>query len=47
MGSSYRVKVPSRGWRDQLLAKGKGVHREVESERSRRQTSDLRYTNRI
>ncbi len=27
------------------IAKGKGVHREVESERSRRQTSDLTYRN--
>ena len=27
------------------IAKGKGVHRELESERSRRQTSDLTYRN--
>ena len=27
------------------IAKGKGVHREVKSERSRRQTSDLTYRN--
>nr|DAZ15453.1 MAG TPA: hypothetical protein [Caudoviricetes sp.] len=27
------------------LANGKGVHRELESERSRRQTSDLTYRN--
>ncbi len=32
---------------NQPPAKGKGVHREVESERSRRQTSGLRNTNRI
>ena len=39
--SDYRVKIPntldSRG----VLAKGKGVHREVESERSWRQSSGL------
>ncbi|WP_155894508.1 hypothetical protein [Desulfotomaculum nigrificans] len=28
------MKVPNRGWQHQLLAKSKGVHREVESERS-------------
>ena len=32
---------------DQPLAKGKGVHREVESEGSRRQSSGPRNTNRI
>jgi len=32
---------------DQPLAKGKGVHREVESEGSRRQSSDPRNTNSI
>ena len=32
---------------DQPLAKGKGVHREVESEGSRRQSSGLRNTNSI
>jgi hypothetical protein len=31
----------------QPLAEGKGVHREMESEGSRRQTSALRNTNRI
>ncbi|AQS58084.1 hypothetical protein B0537_02620 [Desulforamulus ferrireducens] len=47
MGDSFRVKVPNRGWQHQLLAKSKGVHREVESERSWRQIPDLRYTNHI
>ena len=32
---------------DQPLAQGKGVHREVESEGSRRQNSDPRNTNNI
>ena len=32
---------------DQPLAKGKGAHREVESEGSRRQSSDPRNTNSI
>jgi len=32
---------------DQPLAQGKGVHREVESEGSRRQSSDPRNTNLI
>ena len=38
----------SNGWKSRVspnsgnyIAKGKGVHRELESERSRRQTSDL------
>ncbi len=48
MGSRLGVEVPYRSrWR-KLLAKGKGViHREVEPERSRRQNSDPRNTNRI
>ncbi|CAM5793971.1 hypothetical protein BBOR36S_03349 [Brevibacillus borstelensis] len=47
MGDSYRVKVPNGGWLYQPLAQGKGVDREVESEGSRRQNPDLRYTNPI
>ena len=47
MGNGLGVQVPcrSRWWK--LLAKGKGVHREVGSEGSRRQNSDPRNTNRI
>jgi hypothetical protein len=47
MGNGLGVKVPcrSRWWK--LLAKGKGVHREVGSEGSRRQSPDSRDTNRI
>jgi len=33
----YRVKVPNAPLQSEALAKGKGVHREVESEGSRRQ----------
>ena len=42
----------SNGWKSRVspnsgnyIAKGKGVHREVKSERSRRQTSDLTNRN--
>ena len=47
MGGSYRVKVLNGGWLYQPLAQGKGVRREAESEGSRRQSPDLRYTNPI
>ena len=39
------MKVPSAGGRTKRLAKGKGVHREEESEGSRRQTTDLTNRN--
>ncbi len=41
MGDNYRVKVPNAPWQWEALAKGKGVHREVESEGSRRQSPGL------
>ena len=47
MGDSLAVKVRCGGWRPQPLAEGKGVHREVESEGSRRQNPGPRYTNHI
>jgi len=37
------VKVPSAGGSAKRIAKGKGVHREVESEESLRQTTSLTY----
>ena len=47
MGVILRVKVPKAGGSANPIAKGKGVHREVESERSRRQTVGLTNRNRI
>jgi len=45
MGDDYRVKVPNAPWQREALAKGKGVHREVESEGSRRQNLGLTKRN--
>jgi hypothetical protein len=45
MGDDYRVKVPNAPRQKEALAKGKGVHREVESEGSRRQNPDLTNRN--
>jgi hypothetical protein len=47
MGADLEVRVLYGAWSWQPLAKGKGVHREVESEGSRRQTLAPRNTNRI
>jgi hypothetical protein len=47
MGSGLGVKVPYRSGWQKLLAKGKGACREIRSEGSRRQSPDLRNTNRI
>jgi len=47
MGDIFRVKVPNGGWCHQPLAKDKGVHREVESEGSRRQSPDRKNMNPI
>lgn len=47
MGADLVVKVHYGAWLWQPLAKGKGVHREVKSEGSRRQILALRNTNRI
>jgi hypothetical protein len=47
MDSGLRVKVPYRSGWQKLLAKGKGAYREIRSEGSRRQSPDLRNTNRI
>jgi hypothetical protein len=44
MGDDYRVKVPNAPTQNEALAKGKGVHRKVESEGSRSQ--NLGLTNR-
>ena len=43
----WGCKSPARVGNDQVQAKGKGVHREVESEGSLRHKSGLRNTNRI
>jgi len=43
----WGCKSPARVGNDQVQAKGKGVHREVESEGSRRHKSGLSNTNRI
>jgi hypothetical protein len=45
MGDDYRVKVPNALRQKEALAKGKGVHREVESEGSRRQNPGLTKRN--
>ena len=47
MGAIYRVKVPSAGGSTKRIARGKGVHREVESEGSPRQTVGPTNRNRI
>ena len=47
MGADLVVKVHYGAWLWQPLAKGKGVHREVKSEGSRRQNLAPRNTNRI
>jgi hypothetical protein len=47
MGVDLEVRVLCGAWSWQPLAKGKGVHREVKSEGSRRQIRALRHTNRI
>lgn len=47
MGNIYRVKVPNGEGDSSHIADGKGVHREVESEGSPKQTSGLRNTNLI
>ncbi len=44
---SLRVKVPSAGDSTKRIAEGKGVHREVESEGSSRQTVGPTNRNRI
>ena len=44
---SLRVKVPSAGDSTKRIAEGKGVHREVESEGSPRQTVGPTNRNRI
>ena len=45
MSAFSRVKVPSAGGSTKRIARGKGVHREVESEGSPRQTTDLTNRN--
>jgi len=45
MGDNYRVKVPNAPRQWEALAKGKGVHCEVESEGSRRQNPGLTNRN--
>ena len=47
MGSNSRVQVPNTPLEWEVLAKCKGVHREVESEASARQTLDLTSRNYI
>ena len=47
MGSNSRVQVPNTPLQQEVLAKCKGVHREVESEASARQTLDLTSRNYI
>jgi len=47
MGEFQRVKVPGAGGSTKLVARGKGVRREAESERSPRQTADLTNRNLI
>ena len=42
MGDDERVKVPNGGWSHQPIAKGKGIHCEVGSGGSQRQTCDLK-----
>ena len=47
MGVDLEVRVLCGAWSRQPLANGKGVHREVKSEGSRRQIRAPRNTNRI
>ena len=47
MRESLGGESPLQAWQQELLAKDKGVHREVESEGSRRQNLGLTNRNRI